>query len=73
MNYTVYSKDGKELRTIELSDAVFGLPVNDDLNEETLGVLNDLLNAIYEETDVVLETGYRILLEKLNISGETEE
>ena len=31
MNYTVFSKDGKELRTIELSDAVFGLPVNDDL------------------------------------------
>jgi large subunit ribosomal protein L4 len=27
----VYSKDGKELRTIELADAVFGLPVNDDL------------------------------------------
>jgi large subunit ribosomal protein L4 len=31
MNRTVYSKDGKELRTIELSDAVFGLPVNEDL------------------------------------------
>ena len=31
MNYAVYSKDGKELRTIELSDKVFGLPVNDDL------------------------------------------
>ena len=31
MNCTVYSKEGKELRTIELSDAVFGLPVNDDL------------------------------------------
>jgi len=31
MNGTVYSKDGKELRTIELADAVFGLPVNDDL------------------------------------------
>ena len=31
MNCTVYSKEGKELRTIELSDAVFNLPVNDDL------------------------------------------
>ncbi|MDR0316132.1 MAG: 50S ribosomal protein L4 [Treponema sp.] len=31
MNCTVYSKDGKELRAIELDDAVFGLPVNDDL------------------------------------------
>jgi len=31
MNCTVYSKEGKELRTIELADAVFGLPVNDDL------------------------------------------
>ena len=31
MNSKVYSKDGKELRTIELSDAVFGLPVNEDL------------------------------------------
>ena len=31
MNCTVYSKEGKELRTIELSDAVFGLPVNEDL------------------------------------------
>ncbi|MDR1177317.1 MAG: 50S ribosomal protein L4 [Spirochaetaceae bacterium] len=31
MNRTVYSKDGKELRTIELSDAVFGLPVNEDV------------------------------------------
>ena len=31
MNYTVFSKDGKELRTIELADAVFGLPVNEDL------------------------------------------
>jgi large subunit ribosomal protein L4 len=27
----VYSKDGKELRSIELDDAVFGLPVNEDL------------------------------------------
>jgi large subunit ribosomal protein L4 len=27
----VYSKEGKELRSIELDDAVFGLPVNEDL------------------------------------------
>jgi large subunit ribosomal protein L4 len=31
MNYTVYSKEGKELRTIELENTVFGLPVNEDL------------------------------------------
>jgi large subunit ribosomal protein L4 len=31
MNRTVYSRDGKELRTIELDEAVFGLPINDDL------------------------------------------
>ena len=31
MNCKVYSKEGKELRTITLDDAVFGLPVNDDL------------------------------------------
>ncbi|MCL2269730.1 MAG: 50S ribosomal protein L4 [Treponema sp.] len=31
MNSTVYSKDGKELRTIELADTVFGLPINEDL------------------------------------------
>jgi len=31
MNYKVYSKDGKELRSIVLDDNVFGLPVNDDL------------------------------------------
>ncbi|MFP3042281.1 50S ribosomal protein L4 [Treponema primitia] len=31
MNRTVYSTDGKELRSIDLDDAVFGLPVNEDL------------------------------------------
>jgi large subunit ribosomal protein L4 len=31
MNCSVYSIDGKELRTIELADSVFGLPVNDDV------------------------------------------
>jgi large subunit ribosomal protein L4 len=31
MNCKVYSKEGKELRTIVLDDAVFGLPVNDEL------------------------------------------
>ena len=31
MNCKVYSKEGKELRTIELADDVFGLPVNDSL------------------------------------------
>jgi large subunit ribosomal protein L4 len=31
MNRTVYSIEGKELRSIELSDAVFGLPVNEDV------------------------------------------
>jgi large subunit ribosomal protein L4 len=31
MNCTVYSKEGKQLRTIDLDDAVFGLPVNEDL------------------------------------------
>ena len=31
MNCKVYSKEGKELRTIVLDDAVFGLPVNEDL------------------------------------------
>jgi len=31
MNCKVFSKEGKELRSINLDDAVFGLPVNDDL------------------------------------------
>ena len=31
MNRTVYSIDGKELRTIELDNSVFGLPANEDV------------------------------------------
>jgi large subunit ribosomal protein L4 len=31
MNRTVYSREGKELRSIELDDAVFGLPANEEL------------------------------------------
>ena len=31
MNCKVYSKEGKELRTLVLDDAVFGLPANEDL------------------------------------------
>jgi len=31
MNCTVFSKEGKELRSIELEEAVFGLPANDGL------------------------------------------
>jgi len=31
MNRKVYSIDGKELRSIELADAVFGIPVNEDV------------------------------------------
>jgi len=31
MNRTVYSIDGRELRSIELADEVFGLPVNEDV------------------------------------------
>ena len=31
MEKRVYSIDGKELRTVELDETVFGLPVNDDV------------------------------------------
>jgi large subunit ribosomal protein L4 len=31
MNRTVYSKDGKELRKIDLDETVFGLPINEDV------------------------------------------
>ena len=31
MEKKVFSVDGKELRTISLDDAVFGLPVNEDV------------------------------------------
>ena len=31
MNMKVYSIEGKEIKTIELADAVFGLPVNEDV------------------------------------------
>ena len=31
MNRTVYSIDGKELRSVELADGVFGLPANEDV------------------------------------------
>ena len=31
MNRTVYSIDGKELKSIELEEAVFGLPMNEDI------------------------------------------
>jgi len=31
MKKTVYSVDGKELRTIDLDDKVFGLPINEDV------------------------------------------
>jgi len=31
MNCTVFSKEGKEIRTIELEETVFGLPANDGL------------------------------------------
>ena len=31
MNFKVYSKEGNEVRSIELNDDVFGLPVNEDV------------------------------------------
>jgi len=31
MNCTVFSKEGKEIRTIELEESIFGLPANDGL------------------------------------------
>jgi hypothetical protein len=34
MEKKVYSIDGKELRTINLDDKVFGLPINEDVIEE---------------------------------------
>ena len=42
MEKTVYSIDGKELRKIELDDAVFGLPVNEDVIY--YAVTNELAN-----------------------------
>ena len=42
MNCKVYSKEGKEIRDIELEDAVFGLPVNEDLI--WLAINNELAN-----------------------------
>jgi large subunit ribosomal protein L4 len=42
MNCKVYSKEGAEIRTIELEDAVFGLPVNDDLIWQA--ITNELAN-----------------------------
>ena len=43
MEKKVYSIDGKELRTIQLDDAVFGLPVNEDVIY--YAVTNELANA----------------------------
>ena len=42
MEKKVYSIDGKELRTIQLDDAVFGLPVNEDVIY--YAVTNELAN-----------------------------
>jgi large subunit ribosomal protein L4 len=42
MNTTVYSTEGKELRSIELSDKVFNLPANDDL--VWIAITNELAN-----------------------------
>ena len=43
MEKKVYSIDGKELRTIQLDDAVFGLPVNEDVIY--YAITNELANA----------------------------
>ncbi|MCX7774783.1 MAG: 50S ribosomal protein L4 [Rectinemataceae bacterium] len=43
MEGKVISLDGKELRTVELSDAVFGLPINEDVI--WYAVTNELANA----------------------------
>ena len=40
-----------------------GLEEDDLLDEETAAAINNLLYAVYTETDVVLETGYKILLD----------
>jgi large subunit ribosomal protein L4 len=42
MNCKVYSKEGAEIRTIELEDAVFGLPVNEELIWQAIN--NELAN-----------------------------
>ena len=42
MNCKVYSKEGAEIRTIELEDAVFGLPINEDLIWQA--ITNELAN-----------------------------
>jgi len=42
-----------------------GLDEDELLDEETITVINDLLYAAYMETDVVLEAGYKILLEMI--------
>lgn len=43
MNRTVYSIDGKELRSLELDESVFGLPVNEDVIWYAIN--NELANA----------------------------
>ena len=42
MKYKVYSKEGKEIRTIELEETVFGLPVNEDIIWQAVN--NELAN-----------------------------
>jgi len=43
MEKKVYSVDGKELRTINLDDKVFGLPVNEDVIY--YAITNELANS----------------------------